>query len=348
MTSKLSESQWAEVEEMGRAGSRGKAIVDALGLNIHPANVNKHLNLKGIGATGEPAELSLAESRREQMEQLFRGYSTVPPIKINKLKEGTRIVVASDLQIPFEERWLIGGTQNKVGAFEAFLKDYDPGVVVLNGDIRDCYALSTFDKSPSRRFGEREEKRLTQNELEVINKAAPKSRKIFIDGNHEDRLSRMLAQICQKDNRAFEIFDAKGFADFNTRSFLDLDSLGWEWLPYRAWADILGFIVTHGDIVKAESAQTAKAMYDKWQSSGTSGHTHRLGAYFHTDSTGKTRAWYESGCMCRLDLEYVTNPDWQQGFIIGEVNGGLLHTQLVPVFDNRFVVPSVGVYKAKV
>lgn len=52
--------------------------------------------------------------------------------------------------------------------------------------------------------------------------------------------------------------------------------------------------------------------------------------------------------MCRLDLEYVQSPDWQQGFLIGEVNGGLLHTQLVPVFDNRFVVPSVGVYKAKV
>lgn len=347
MPSKLSPEEWAEVEELGRQGLRGKAIVDELGLDIHIANVNKHLRLAGIGATGEPAELTLAEARKEQMLRLFNDYSAVEPIKIDRLKEGERVVIASDFQIPFEEPWLIGGTQGKVGAFEAFLKDYDPGVVVLNGDIRDCYALSSFDKSPSRRFGEKEEKRLTMNELSTIGRQAPRARRILNNGNHEERLEKTYAQLCQKDSRAFEIFDAQGFGELNTRSMLRLDDIGWEWQPYRGWTDILGFIITHGDIVKQESAQTAKAMYDKFQSSGTSGHTHRLGAYFHTDSTGKTRAWYESGCMCRLDLEYVMAPDWQQGFLVGEVNGGRLHTQLVPVFDNRFVVPSVGVYKAR-
>jgi len=347
MVSKLSDMEWHEVEELGRAGMRGKAIVDELGLDIHIANINKHLRLAGIGASGDVAELTLTEARNEQMVRLFSGYTDIPPIKIDKLKEGARVVIASDFQIPFEEPWLIGGTQNKVGAFEAFLKDYDPSLVVLNGDIRDAYALSSFDKSPSRRFGEKEEKRLTQNELRTIDKQAPRARKIFNNGNHEERLEKTYMQLCQKDSRAFEVFDAQGFSDLNTRSMLKLDDLGWEWQPYKGWTDILGFIVTHGDIVKQESAQTAMAMYNKFQSSGTSGHTHRLGAYFHTDSTGKTRAWYESGCLCRLDLEYVTAPDWQQGFLIGEVNGGLLHTQLVPVFDNRFIVPSVGVYKAK-
>lgn len=348
MPSKLSTSQWTEVEELGRQGMRGAAIRDALSLDIHIANINKHLAKKGIGATGEPGELTLAESRREQMDRLFSDYSDVPPIKIDNLKEGARVVIASDFQIPFEEPWLIGGTQNKIGAFEAFVGDYDPDVVVLNGDIRDAYALSSFDKSPSRRFGEKEEKRLTQNCLTTIGKKAKRARKILNNGNHEERLEKTYAQLCQKDVRAFEIFDAQGFSELNTRSMLHLDDLGWDWQPYRGWTDILGFIITHGDIVRPESAQTAKAMYDKWQSSGTSGHTHRLGAYFHTDSTGKARAWYESGCMCRLDLEYVTCPDWQQGFLVGEVSGGLLHTQLVPVFDNRFVVAGVGTYKAKV
>jgi len=326
---------------------RGKAIVDAMELEIHPANINKFLAKSGIGATGEPAELTLAESRREQMERLFGGYQETPPIKIDKLKEGSRVVIASDFQIPFEEPWLVGGTQGKVGAFEAFLKDYQPSIVILNGDIRDAYVLSSFDKSPSRRFGEREEKRLTINELEAISNAAPNARDIFHNGNHEERLERAYAQLCQKDSRAFEIFDAQGFDGLNTRNMLNLDDIGWEWQPYRGWTDLLGFIITHGDLVKSESAATAKAMYEKWRSSGTSGHTHRLGAYYHTDSTGKTHAWYESGCLCRLDLEYVQAPDWQQGFIVGEVNGGLLHTSLVPVFDNRFLVPGAGVYKVR-
>lgn len=348
MQSKLSDMEWFEVEQLGKQGMRGKAIVDALGLEIHPANINKYLAKKGIGATGEPAELTLAEARREQMARLFSGYTLLPPIRIDNMKEGERVVIASDFQIPFEEPWLIGGTQNKVGAFEAFLKDYDPDLVILNGDIRDAYVLSSFDKSPSRRFGEKEEKRLTRNELQVVKKQASRARTILHSGNHEERLEKTYAQLCQKDTRAFEVFDAQGFSDLNTNTMLDLPGLGWEWQPYRGWTDVLGFIVTHGDIVKAESAQTAKAMYDKWQSSGTSGHTHRLGAYFHTDSTGKAHAWYESGCMCRMDLEYVTNPDWQQGFLIGVVSDNLLHTQIVPVFNNRFVVAGTGTYRAKV
>lgn len=348
MPSKLSDAQWAEVEELGRAGMRGKAIVDALGLDIHIANVNKHLARKGITTTGEPAELTLAESRREQMEQLFHGYRQVEPIRIDKLKEGARVVVASDFQIPFEERWLIGGTQKKFGSWENFLRDYDPDIVALAGDVHDAYPLSTFDKSPSRRFGMREEKRLTMNALETINRAALRARKLFINGNHEDRLWRTIMQLAQKDARAFELFDAEGFDDFNTRSFLHLDDLGWEWQPYKGWADILGFIITHGDVVSQESGDTARKMQKKWHSGGASGHTHRMGSYFHTDASGKSHVWHEIGCMCRLDLEYVINPDWQQGFLIGQVSDNLLHTQLVPVFNERFIVPGTGVYKAKV
>lgn len=348
MVSKLSPAQWAEVEELGRAGLRGKAIVDELELDIHTANVNKHLRLAGIGENGEPAELTVAEARREQMERLFSDYREVPPIKIDKLKEGARVVIISDLQVPFSQPGLIGGVDNKVGAFEAFLKDYDPALVILNGDVRDCYTLSSFDKSPSRRFGEKEEKRLTQNELKAINKAAPNARKIFHNGNHEERLERTYAQLCQRDNRAFEIFDAIGFDKLNTRSMLNLDDLGYEWQPYSGWTDVLGLIVTHGDLVAKESGETARKMYDKWKSSLVMGHTHRLAAYFHTDATGKAHAAYEGGCMCRLDgLGYVVNPDWQNGWVIGEVHGGLLHTSLVPVFDGCFWVPGAGTYKLK-
>ena len=77
MPSKLTEAEWKEVEELGREGMRGKAIVDALGLDIHIANVNKHLRLAGIGATGDPAELTLAEARKEQMLRLFSDYSAI-------------------------------------------------------------------------------------------------------------------------------------------------------------------------------------------------------------------------------------------------------------------------------
>lgn len=348
MASKLSDMQWHEVEEYGRAGMRGKAIVDAMDLDIHPANINKYLQKKGIGATGEVAELTIAEARREQMESLFYNYKDTPPIEISKLKEGTRVVIISDMQVPFEEPWLFSTQKGRKGAINAFIRDFNPGILAVNGDGFDAYSVSSYDKKPSRRFTLNDEKSRMEVGLDHLEDDAPDAERIYIEGNHEDRLQRALVSLCQKDIRAVEFFGATQLSGLGFRSLLQLDKRGWLSQPYGGYADILGFKITHGDVVGQESGETARKMFQKWHSSGTSGHTHRLGAYYHRDAAGKTHAWYESGCLCRFDLEYVTNPNWQQGFLIGEVSNNKLHMHLVPVFDNRFYVPGVGIYKGKV
>lgn len=289
--------------------------------------------------------LTIVEQRKAQMEELFFGYDRSADITITKAKEGAKIVVLSDMQIPFEEQWLIGGTTGNVGAIEAFLKDYKPDYVLYDGDIFDCYTISSFAKSPNRRFTVRNEGEKTRRMLEA-HRNAQDGKMIFIDGNHEYRLWRTLIEATRKDRGLAEILDAADFRTFSSKELLKLDELGIDWLPYGGYVDFLGFKVTHGDMVSSESAGTAAKMLNKWHSSGASGHTHRLGQYHLTGAAGDSHAWYELGCLCRLDPEYLNGPNWQQGFLVGEVSGGKLHPQLISVFDYRFVVNGVT-YKAK-
>jgi hypothetical protein len=152
-------------------------------------------------------------------------------------------------------------------------------------------------------------------------------------------------ELCAKDAKVLEVLGALDIKALDTDSLLHLQDRGVEYQPYGGHANFIGFIITHGDIVRQHSSFTAKAMYDKWHSSGAGGHTHRLGCYHFTDGTGRTHAWYEIGMTCQMTLEYVSHPNWQPGFGYGEVSNNKLHFQLAPIFDERLIIPGIGNFR---
>ena len=62
--------------------------------------------------------------------------------------------------------------------------------------------------------------------------------------------------------------------------------------------------------------------------------THRLGA-FYKKTPSRYLAWFESGCLCDINPEYVDNPDWQQGFIYGAVNKDSFTIEIVPILEGK-------------
>ena len=60
------------------------------------------------------------------------------------------------------------------------------------GDIVDCYQLSVFSSNPSRQFSLQDEFDATQAWLRRRVKKNPNARRIYMEGNHEDRLRRWL------------------------------------------------------------------------------------------------------------------------------------------------------------
>lgn len=221
-------------------------------------------------------------------------------------------VVLNDLQIPWQDTRVL----NLVLSFIETLQPYG---VVLNGDVVDCYELSTFDKNPLSDYGLEREIQESKTILMRLAKAAKV--RWWIGGNHEDRLRRTLWK-----NPAFAKIHALQF-----EQLFHLADYGFGWKPYGGVLKLGKLLVTHGSMVNKHSGWTARSHFEKYGGPVLIGHTHRLGIYYRTNAKGVHAAW-ENGCLCRLNPEYVQYPDWQQGFSVVHVHdSGLFNVQQIPI-----------------
>ena len=209
-----------------------------------------------------------------------------------------------------------------------FLHDFQPQKIFILGDWMDFYNLSKFDQDPAL-FGQlQRELNLGKFYLEEIRSACPKAEGIFLEGNHEDRLRRWL----------WKNPEIASLMALDIPSLLGLNEVGFDFIPYGDYYEYNGsLIVKHGDIVRMHSAYTAKAELEKHGVSGISGHTHRLGQFNKTDNGGQ-RVWQEAGCICKMELPWSKNNNWQQGFVYGymENPGNRFHIVPVPIIKSRF------------
>ncbi len=250
-----------------------------------------------------------------QMERLYRYYKSKESISIDTLPNNSTVAIWSDSQYPFIDEPFFAALEN-------FLSSTRPTIEVLDGDVLDAYEISDFDKRPERLWNLEDEAKWARD---VLERHGRWSDIYWVDGNHEDRYRRILWRQAQ----------AFSFAVSDLAEILRLEKLTKGFVPYGRHIDLLGFTITHGTIVRKDSAYTAKAMRLKYQSSGCNGHTHRAGSNSGTDSHGRSHTWYEIGCTCRFDLEYnKAPPDWQHAFLVGTVWDNALHTQLIRVIES--------------
>lgn len=343
-TSKLSESTWQKILKKHEKGATFEDLSYQYGIDAR--NISRGIRRRLAPApvyegTDEVAKFAVNE-KAVQVAELLALQENVDAIRVTKAKDGTRAVFISDQQIPYHDPALTGSPHKKEALVEHFIRAYEPHYIVIAGDALDFYGLSTFDHNPNRIFRTKDEIKMGGNMIDGLQKCAPNAQIIWLDGNHEYRLWRSYMELTARDPKVLEVLGALDIFSLDTRSLLHLDDRGVLYQPYSGHLNFLSFIVTHGDIVRSNSSYTARAMYDKWHSSGASGHTHRLGCYHFTDGTGRTHAWYELGALCQKTLEYVQNPNWQNGFGYGEVLRNKIHFQLAPIFDNALVVPGIG------
>ncbi len=229
-------------------------------------------------------------------------------------------IFLSDMHIPFENEGALGVVKN-------FIKTFKPKKIFLLGDLCDFYSVSSFDKDPERI-------NKLQNDLDEghallaqIRKGSPKSDIIYLEGNHEHRLQRYLW-------KHPEIASLKALM---VENLLELKKLNIKYKDQFSSVKYHQFLIEHGEIVRQQSAYTTRAMLDKRSLSGISGHTHRMGSHYLTNMSGNY-AWFENGCLCKLDPEYVVGqPNWMHGFSIGYFKKE----------SNRFSVKQIPIIKGK-
>jgi hypothetical protein len=199
-------------------------------------------------------------------------------------------------------------------AIELTLKVGDkikPDIIFINGDLADCWEISRFDKSPKH-----QERGCLASELEMVRtflaslrKRFPKSRIVYIFGNHEHRWQLFITrnarelyglpgmtlreQLCLKENNIECVYSGN-----KESSYL--------------WGKLL---IGHFDMVNQHSGYTAKNVLDRKGISAIQAHSHRGGSSFR-------RLWdrdivaHESFCLCNRDPAYVDHPNWQLGFLV--------------------------------
>ena len=222
-----------------------------------------------------------------------------------------KFVVLSDIHFPFDNPSAIFDATN-------FIKKFNPRYIFLNGDIIDCYSLSRFDKDPKRILSLQKEIDLASAFITDLVELFPKAKIIYIEGNHEKRLQKYL-------NSHPEISSLR---TLTIKDLLGLDSIGVEYLPNY---NLRGLQITHGEIVRKYSGQSARGELDKNDCSGISGHTHRLSHYFKTTPCRELQ-WCEGGCLCSLEPIYLdSKPDWQNGFVYGDFANNHLNLYLYKI-----------------
>jgi len=227
-----------------------------------------------------------------------------------------RLFIVSDVHSPFtdERAWRL--------VMDA-LADFKPDVFVSLGDFMDCFSVSSYSKDPSRALSLKDEVETAARMLDEIDERAQGARRIYCNGNHEDRLQRYL------QDKAPELFSL-----IDISKLLRLEDRGWEFVPYKQFAKLGKLHLTH-DVGAAGKYAVYRAM-DAFQSPVITGHVHRLAYIVEGDATGDSRVSAMFGWLGDIaQVDYMhrikAQRDWAHGFGYGYVNPATGYAYLVPV-----------------
>lgn len=240
----------------------------------------------------------------------------------------SKTFVLSDIHIPFQDNKTLDNV------FYCII-DNQPQYIVLLGDVLDCYSISRFTKRPDKYRNLQQELDIFYNLMSDLKKDIRNTEIHYIFGNHENRLEKIIL-----DNPG--LFNLQALSP---EQLFKLDEL--DIFYHKTKFKINDFIFYHGDAIRKDSSYTAKAeFYDHKMQSGISAHTHRLGSYY-TSYEQKPTFWFENGCLCQLEPDYLNDPDkanWQQGFsVIDSFNGQNQGTQIL--IDNHMFMYNGVVYE---
>lgn len=242
-----------------------------------------------------------------------------------------RRIVLPDLHLPFHDKKLLD-------CWLWRLTDVEFSGVDIIGDFIDCYTLSRFDTNPQRKNNFQQEIDLGHELLAKIRKILPDADIDQSEGNHEDRLRKILwGKVPALSHlRNLTIPDIMGLADLGIK---------WHSIENPYFVEDLWY--THGDLLRKHAGTSARAKSDRMGGSTIIGHTHRMGWCPETLHTGVLDA-YEVGHMTdprQLDYHRHTF-NWQAGWAEVTFEKGTHRVDFYRVIDRgreRMVVGPEGV-----
>ena len=222
--------------------------------------------------------------------------------QIDDINDIERVLVLSDLHIPFHKDKEI---------IDIVKEHSNVDLIILAGDILDCFSVSTFPKEMH--IPLYEELKIASSVLKKIDRLTPNTKKIVFRGNHEFRFKRYLAKFQSEfsplvSDDILEILK-NGFTyrDYKNRKRV-VEPLSDNFEIIDSWYYIYkDLILAHPTNFSKIPMRTCVSTYDYFKNQGIDfnalaiGHTHKAGPLIH----GGTLLC-ELGCLCE-QMDYANN-----------------------------------------
>lgn len=236
---------------------------------------------------------------------------------------GQKVLVIPDLHVPYHE-------ERALELVFAVAKREKPDTVILLGDVLDFYGLSTFIKLASRDQFVIDEIEAARKVLTRFERAFPDCVRIYLEGNHEYRLTCFIADKCPQL-----------FGLLTLQDLLQLRTRGWELVPYGEYIKIGKLHFSHEGGVR-RGQDFARKIVASTNASFCIGHHHRIQSV-EWRSMNDRHVCFSPGHLCdeKAVAEYIRAPviNWHMGFsLIQFLDNGQFFHQIHPIINYRALV----------
>jgi hypothetical protein len=290
--------------------------------------------LRGIRQRGK------IEVRKEDGQYLYAVPGNQAPV-IDADEWGVLRELLATPAPPERETQVIGGTYRVLSLFDVhvpeadafafravldFARDVQPEHIVIGGDFLELESCSQHG-GVANPHALVDEIKAGRKALDRLREACPSAAFTYLEGNHETRLSRVVAV-------ALPTFDGA----LDLPSLLRLPELDCAWVPYRKlWRPFpeAQLAYTHGEWA---SLHHAKKHVEAYGVSVRYGHTHRPQAYTRSYGDGRILSGVGTGCLRTLDPAWSgPNNGWSHGFGFDEFTAdGAVTAHNIVIADRRF------------
>lgn len=222
----------------------------------------------------------------------------------------SRALVMGDIHLPY----------HSLPALEATLRHgrkQGCDVVILNGDTLDFHRLSRFNKDPGSRKAV-EEIAAANQLLDYIDGLLPKARKIWKDGNHEERFDHYVAE------KAVELFDLVQSAA-SLAHLLGLADRGWEYVSQKRPIHLGHLTLIHGHEYPTPvlgPVNAARGLFLRAKRSAMVNHHHQTSEHTEPTIRDEMITTWSLGCLCDLHPQYARFNKWNHGAAIVDLAPG--------------------------
>jgi hypothetical protein len=197
-----------------------------------------------------------------------------------------------------------------------------PKHLIVMGDFADFYSCSSHDKDPARANRLEDELADVDEGLNDLDSLGA-TNKIFVEGNHENRLWRQI------------IKHSPSLAGLvSTEKLLKLKERGWAFTSYKRHTALGSVHYTH-DVGSSGRNATFRVL-DTFQHSAVSAHAHRMQYVVEGNAVGEVKLSAMFGWLGDVDaVDYMSaakaKKDWALGMGIGYYDPSSGYSYLVPV-----------------